>query len=88
MLYCWYSHWKIQYEDFREFGHQPGDSTENFKKESLDDYEDMIAQKSYSDHSDKKKRIPKFFDDIQVMINKDPSKSISSIIRNMELPEF
>ena len=40
--------------------------------ESNGDYEDTAAQKSHSDHSEKKKP-PKFVGEIQAMTNNDPS---------------
>ena len=55
--------------------------------ESSGDYEDMAARKSHSDSSDEK-RSPKLVDEIQAMIDNNPSKLIRPIARDMEVSEF
>ena len=50
-------------------------------------YKDMAAEKSHPDRSNKK-RTPEVVGYIQVMIDKDPSKSIRSITRDMGVSEF
>ena len=47
----------------------------------------MAARKPHSDRSDKK-RTPEFVAEIQAMIVNNPSKSISSITRDMGVYEF
>ena len=51
------------------------------------DYGGMAAQKPHSDHSDKK-RTPKFVGEIQAIIDNDPSESIKSVAKNMEMSKF
>ena len=55
--------------------------------ESNGAYEVTEAWKSHSYYSGKK-RTAKFFDEIQAMIDNNPSKLISSIVRNMGVSEF
>ena len=65
--------------------------TEQSSRKELDESngndEGMAARKPYSDRPDKK-RIPEFVGEIQAMINNNPSKSVRSIARDMEVSEF
>ena len=55
--------------------------------ESNGDYEGMTVLKPHSDRSDNKTTL-EYLGEIQAMIDNDPSKSIRSTLRDMEMSEF